>query len=125
MDPDSNRRWPSMSQGERGRALIARALMSQPRCLLLDELATGLDIAGREHLLTALDALAASDPALCTVMVTHQLGELPPSTSHAALMRSGRVMTSGPIPQVLTSATLSAAFDQSLYVANSDGRWVV
>ena len=80
-------RWPTMSQGERGRVLIARALMSSPRLLLLDEPATGVDIAPREELLDALTTVAREQPALSTVVVTHYLEELPLSTSHA--LRSG------------------------------------
>jgi len=115
-------RWPTMSQGERGRALITRALMSS-RLLLADEPATGLDLAGREELLDALTTVALEQPALSTVLVTHHLEELPLSTSHA--LRSGQVIASGPIGDTLTSATLSACFDHALHVDCVHGRWTV
>lgn len=89
-------RWPSLSQGERGRTLIARALMPQPRLLLLDEPATGLDLAAREQLLDALATSRQVHPELATVLVTHHLEELPASTTHAMLLRAGRCVASGP-----------------------------
>ena len=116
-------RWPTMSQGERGRVLIERALMSSPRLLLLDEPATGVDIAPREELLDALTTVAREQPALSTVLVTHHLEELPLSTSHA--LRAGQVIASGPIGGILTSATLSACFDHALHVDCVHGRWTV
>lgn len=82
-------RWTTLSQGERGRVLIARALMPEPRLLLLDEPATGLDLPGREQLIEALDALREEHPGLATVLVTHHLEELPPGTTHALLLREG------------------------------------
>jgi iron complex transport system ATP-binding protein len=118
-------RWPTMSQGERGRVLIARALMASPQLLPLDEPATGLDIAGREDLLDALDAIAAERPGLSTVLVTHHLEELPSSTSHALMLRAGQVIASGPITETLTSGGLSACFDHELHVERIGGRWTV
>ena len=79
-----------LSQGERGRALIARALMADPQLLLLDEPATGLDVAAREHLLETVDALRHRHPDLGSVMVTHHLEDLPASTSHAMLLLAAR-----------------------------------
>ncbi|PYY51890.1 ABC transporter ATP-binding protein [Curtobacterium sp. MCBD17_023] len=116
-------RWPVLSQGERGRALIARALLSDPRLLLLDEPATGLDVAAREHLLETVDALRVRQPELGSVMVTHHLEDLPASTSHAMLLRDGGVVAQGPADEVITSALVSAAFDFPLAVERSGGRW--
>jgi iron complex transport system ATP-binding protein len=116
-------RWPSMSQGERGRALIARALVGRPQLLLLDEPTTGLDLAAREQLLTAIDAVATGTPQAATVLVTHHLEELPRSTSHAALMRAGQVVAAGPVADVLTSARVSAAFEHPIEVSRVGGRW--
>lgn len=116
-------RWPVLSQGERGRALIARALMAEPRLLLLDEPATGLDVAAREHLLETVDALRVRQPELGSVMVTHHLEDLPASTSHAVLLRDGGVVAQGPADEVITSARVSAAFDFPLAVERSGGRW--
>ncbi|TVT21378.1 ATP-binding cassette domain-containing protein [Amycolatopsis acidiphila] len=115
--------WPVLSQGERGRALIARALMPQPRLLLLDEPATGLDLAAREQLLTSLDALRRRHPALATVLVTHHLEELPESTTHALLLREGRALAAGPVADVLTSDQVTKCFDHPVRITREDGRW--
>jgi iron complex transport system ATP-binding protein len=116
-------RWPSMSQGERGRALIARALVGRPQLMLLDEPTTGLDLAAREQLLTAIDAVATGTPRAATVLVTHHLEELPRTTSHAALMREGRLIAAGPVDEVLTSAQVSDAFRHPIEVNRVGGRW--
>jgi iron complex transport system ATP-binding protein len=116
-------RWPVLSQGERGRALIARALMSEPQLLLLDEPATGLDVAAREHLLETVDALRVRHPELGSVMVTHHLEDLPASTSHAMLLRDGGVIAAGPADEVITSDLVSACFDFPLDIERTDGRW--
>ncbi|MGW4792872.1 ABC transporter ATP-binding protein [Nonomuraea sp. NPDC004297] len=116
--------WATLSQGERGRALIARALMPQPRLLLLDEPATGLDLAAREQLLASIDALRARHPALATVLVTHHLEELPATTTHALLLRDGRRLAGGPVADVLTGELVSACFDHPVRIVRSDdGRW--
>ncbi|WP_371630911.1 ATP-binding cassette domain-containing protein [Streptomyces sp. NBC_00341] len=116
-------RWPALSQGERGRTLIARALMPQPRLLLLDEPATGLDLAAREQLLDSLDALREEHPELATVLVTHHLEELPASTSHAMLLRGGRCLASGPADEVLTTEQVSDCFGHPVRISRTDGRW--
>lgn len=116
-------RWPSLSQGERGRTLIARALMPQPRLLLLDEPATGLDLAAREQLLDSLDALREEHPELATVLVTHHLEELPASTTHAMLLRGGRCVASGSADEVLTTDQVSDCFGHPVRIARTDGRW--
>ncbi|WP_129840218.1 ATP-binding cassette domain-containing protein [Streptomyces sp. RFCAC02] len=118
-------RWPTLSQGERGRALIARALMPDPRLLLLDEPATGLDVAGREQLVERLDALRTAHPALASVLVTHHLEELPTGTTHALLLRAGRVLAAGPVDGVLTGDLVSACFDHPVRLERADGRWSV
>jgi iron complex transport system ATP-binding protein len=116
-------RWPILSQGERGRTLIARALMPDPRLLLLDEPATGLDLAARERLLASIDELRRSRPELTTVLVTHHLEELPTSTSHALLLNEGRVLAAGPADEVLTTELVSACFDHPVTIARHNGRW--
>ena len=117
-------RRPTLSQGQRGRTLIARALMPKPR-LLLDEPATGLDLPGREQLIDALDALRREHPALATVLVTHHLEELPAGTTHAMLLREGRVLAQGPVSNVLTSDRVGKCFDLPLVLSRHDGRWTV
>lgn len=119
----TERRWATMSQGERGRVLIARALVARPQLLLLDEPTTGLDVAGREQLLTALDNVATAEPGTAIVVVTHYLEELPRTTSHAALMREGRIVACGSAEETLTSEHVSAAFDYPIEVARLRGRW--
>ncbi|MFJ6128603.1 ABC transporter ATP-binding protein [Streptomyces griseoviridis] len=118
-------RWPTLSQGQRGRTLIARALMPDPRLLLLDEPATGLDLPGREQLIGALDALREEHPELATVLVTHHLEELPPGTTHAMLLRDGRVLAQGPVDDVLTGDQVGKCFDLPLALDRHDGRWSV
>ncbi|MDI3404417.1 ABC transporter ATP-binding protein [Streptomyces cavernicola] len=118
-------RWPQLSQGERGRVLIARALLPRPRLLLLDEPATGLDVPGRERLLEGLDALRSADPGLATVLVTHHLEELPEGTSHALLLRGGRTLARGPVDEVLTGDGVSACFGLPMVLTRTEGRWHV
>lgn len=116
-------RWPTLSQGERGRALIARALIAEPDLLLLDEPSTGLDVAAREQLLETIDALTHSFPRLASILVTHHLEELPSTTSHAALIANGRISQAGPAEQVLTTENVTTAFAHPIRVGQHDGRW--
>ena len=115
--------FASCSQGERRRVLIARALMRRPPLLLLDEPADGLDLPGREALLTALATLAGERPAPAVVLVTHHLEELPPTITHALLLRAGRAVACGAAPGVLSAEPLSACFGVPVEVTRADGRW--
>jgi len=115
--------WPVLSQGERGRALIARALVAEPDLVLLDEPTTGLDVAAREQFLETLDDLAVRRPDLTTVLVTHHLEELPPSTTHAVVLAHGAVVAAGSVADVLSTATVSRAFEHPIEVAKERGRW--
>ncbi|TWS19820.1 ATP-binding cassette domain-containing protein [Tsukamurella asaccharolytica] len=119
----AGREWSVLSQGERGRALIARALITEPRLLLLDEPTTGLDLAAREILLGVLAGLRNVHPDLATVLVTHHLEELPTSTTHAFVLADGRRVASGDVDRVLTSETVSRAFEHPIHVQRRDGRW--
>ncbi|MFD8333790.1 ABC transporter ATP-binding protein [Streptomyces solisilvae] len=116
-------RWPTLSQGQRGRVLIARALMPLPRLLLLDEPATGLDLAAREQLLESLDTLRRDHPELATVLVTHHLEELPASTTHAMLLRAGECLASGAVDEVVTTDHITKCFDHPVHITRTDGRW--
>ncbi|GAA4675543.1 ABC transporter ATP-binding protein [Frondihabitans cladoniiphilus] len=116
-------RWSTLSQGERGRALIARALIASPALLLLDEPATGLDVAARENLLETVDALRIAHPTIASVTVTHHLEDLPASTTHAMLLRDGGIVAAGRADDVLTSELVSGAFDFPLAITRDDGRW--
>ena len=115
--------WPTLSQGERGRALIARALINSPRLLLLDEPSTGLDVAAREQLLETIDTLDMLAPELAWVLVTHHLEELPATTTHAILISDGSVVASGPVDEVITTENVSTAFAHDIAVSRHDGRW--
>jgi iron complex transport system ATP-binding protein len=116
-------RWSVLSQGERGRVLIARALICQPRLLLLDEPSTGLDIAAREQLLEAIDLLTETHPEVASVLVTHHLEELPSTTTHALLLADGQVVAAGPATEAITSGNVSAAFEHPIDVWYHEGRW--
>src|SRR6478752_3821157 len=123
MGPLLNRPFASLSEGERKRVQIARALMTDPELLLLDEPAAGLDLGGREDLVHRLSELAADDAAPAIVLVTHHLEEVPPGFTHALLMRDGGVVASGPLDQVLTAENLSETFGVDLDVSVSGGRY--
>ncbi len=115
--------WPTMSQGERGRALIARALAADPALLLLDEPTTGLDVAAREQLLETIDELSRGDEALASILVTHHLEELPESTTHAMVIADGRVLAAGPVVETITSEIITEAFRHPIDVAHDEGRF--
>jgi iron complex transport system ATP-binding protein len=120
----AERRVGTCSQGERGRIRIARALLPAPRLLLLDEPASGLDLAARELLLAALRDLAVFEPDLATVVVSHHLEDLPPRTSHALLLAGGEVVAAGPVDRALSGETVSACFGLAVRVHKSAaGRW--
>lgn len=117
------RGYGTLSEGERKRVQIARALMTDPELLLLDEPAAGLDLGGREDLVRRLAALAADRQAPTLVLVTHHVEEIPPGFSHALLLRQGQVVAQGPVTSTITSAHLSATFDLPLTVDYKDGRF--
>lgn len=104
----------TLSSGERQRVLLARTLMNDPAVVLLDEPSARLDLAGREQLVAALDDLAADPAAPPTVVVTHHVDDIPPTSTHAMLLHEGRVLRSGPIADVLDAASLSATFGLDL-----------
>lgn len=116
-------RWNVLSQGERGRTLVARALAADPDLLLLDEPTTGLDLAAREQLLETISHLVDTTPGLASVLVTHHLEELPVTTTHALLLADGQTVARGPADQVINSEAISRAFDHPIDVRRSGGRW--
>ena len=117
------RTFGTLSEGERKRTLIARALMSDPELLLLDEPGAGLDLGGREDLVERLGRLAADPWAPALVVVTHHVEEVPATFTHALLLREGRVVAAGPAADVLVSATVSEAFGMPIAVDRAGGRW--
>ncbi|QTE30743.1 ABC transporter ATP-binding protein [Pengzhenrongella sicca] len=119
----ADRSFGTLSEGERKRTQIARALMTDPELLLLDEPAAGLDLGGREELVAALAELAGDPRSPVLVLVTHHVEEIPRGFTHVLLLKDGRVHAAGPIEQVLTAPTLSAAFDVDLVVTHDAGRW--
>lgn len=119
----ADRRHGTLSEGERKRVLIARALMTDPELLLLDEPAAGLDLGGREELVARLADLAADPDAPALVLVTHHVEEIPPGFSHCLLLSEGTVVASGLLTDVLTAENLSAAFGQSINLDVIDGRY--
>ena len=119
----ADRTYGTLSEGERKRVLIARALMTDPELLLLDEPAAGLDLGGREELVARLTDLAADPDAPALVLVTHHVEEVPPGFSHCLLLSEAQVVASGLLPDVLTSENLSAAFGQSIALDVVDGRY--
>jgi iron complex transport system ATP-binding protein len=119
----AGRPYGTLSEGERKRVQIARALMTDPELVLLDEPAAGLDLAGREHLVDRLAALAADPDAPAIVLVTHHVEEIPPGFTHALLLREGTVVAAGLLPDVITSDLLSVTFGTPLSVERSDGRY--
>src|SRR3712207_403547 len=123
VSPMAHRPFGTLSEGERKRVQIARALMTDPELLLLDEPGAGLDLAGREDLVSRLTDLARDDSAPAQVLVTHHVEEIPPGYSHALLLRGGQVVASGPLDQVVTPEALSQTFGLALQVQRSDGRW--
>ncbi len=118
-----SRAFGTLSEGERKRVQIARALMADPELLLLDEPAAGLDLGGREDLVGRLDRLASDPLAPAMVLVTHHVEEIPPGFTHALLMRDGRVVAAGPAAGVLTEMALSVTFGLRLRLNRRDGRW--
>jgi iron complex transport system ATP-binding protein len=119
----ADRSYGTLSEGERKRVLIARALMTDPELLLLDEPAAGLDLGGREELVARLTDLAADPDAPALVLVTHHVEEVPPGFTHCLLLSEGQAVAAGLLPDVLTAENLSAAFGQSIALDVVDGRY--
>lgn len=112
-----------LSDGERQQVLLARALMTEPSLLLLDEPAAGLDMGGRERLVARMGRLAIDPSSPPIVMITHHVEEIPSGFTHVLLLREGRLVTAGPIEDCLTASSLSATFGMELLLEGSAGRW--
>lgn len=119
----ADRPFGVLSEGERQQVLLARTLMAEPDLLLLDEPAAGLDVAGRERLVSRLAELAADRSSPPMVLVTHHVEEIPAHFSHLLLLRHGQVVAAGPLAATLTSEHLSDCFGLRLQVDGARGRW--
>ncbi|MDM7856453.1 ABC transporter ATP-binding protein [Cellulomonas alba] len=123
MDGFADRYFGTLSEGERKRVQIARALMSDPELLLLDEPAAGLDLGGREELVAALAELANDRRSPVLVLVTHHVEEIPPGFTHLLLLRDGTAFAAGSIAETLTDENLSGAFGLPLVIDRVGDRW--
>jgi iron complex transport system ATP-binding protein len=119
----ADREFGTLSDGERKRTLIARAVMSDPELLLLDEPSAALDLGARERLLASLSEYAQSEFAPAIIMVTHHVEEIPTGVTHALLLRDGGIVAAGPIAETLTSANLEATFGLPLELETQHGRF--
>ncbi|MFJ5226196.1 ABC transporter ATP-binding protein [Streptomyces sp. NPDC088400] len=118
-----DRRFGTLSEGERKRTLIARAMMTDPELLLLDEPAAGLDLGGREDLVRRLGRLARDPYAPSMIMVTHHVEEIAPGFTHVLMIRQGKVLAAGPVETELSSRNLSRCFGLPLVVERTGDRW--
>lgn len=113
----------TLSDGERKRALIARAVMTDPELLLLDEPTASLDLGSRERLIQTLSGYAQSPYSPAMIMVTHHVEEIPPGFTHALLVRDGAVTAAGPLRETLTAANLEQTFGLQLQLSETNGRF--
>jgi iron complex transport system ATP-binding protein len=121
----AERSWRVLSQGERQRILIGRALMASPRVLILDEPCAGLDPAAREHFLQFLQRLGKGPNAPTLVLVTHHVEEIMPVFSRALILKKGKILASGKKSEVLMAKTLSHAFGAKLKLGFKHGRFIM
>ncbi|GAA1889455.1 iron complex transport system ATP-binding protein [Williamsia serinedens] len=119
----ADRTFGTLSEGERKRVVIARALMTDPELLLLDEPAAGLDLGGREELVARLGALAMDPDAPAMVVITHHVEEIPEGFTHALLLSEGGVVAQGLLEDVMTEDNLTATFHQRIALEHVDGRY--
>jgi iron complex transport system ATP-binding protein len=119
----AERTFGTLSEGERKRTLIARALMTDPELLLLDEPGAGLDLGAREDLLASLEVLSEADGAPVLVMVSHHVEEIPRGFTHVLMLRDGHVVAQGPLAETLTAETLGRTFGMRLELSVEGGRY--
>ncbi len=119
----ADRTFGTLSDGERKRAMIARAVMTDPELLLLDEPSASLDLGARERLLQMLSGFAASPTSPAMVMVTHHVEEIPPGFTHVLMVRDGKIQAAGPIADTLTPDSLEATFGMQFQLSVADGRY--
>ncbi len=119
----AQREFATLSDGEKKRVLIARALMAKPELLLLDEPGTGLDLGAREGLIASLSAMAGREHNLTAILVTHHVEEIPPRFDRMIILANGRVAAAGAIDETLTGENLTEIYGMPLTVACSNGRF--
>jgi iron complex transport system ATP-binding protein len=119
----ADRRYCTLSDGEKKRVQIARALMADPELLLLDEPTAGLDLGGREDLLNRFAKFSSDPMAPASIVVTHHIEEIPVGTTHALIIRDGTIAVSGPISDVITTEHMSAVFGINILVSAENGRF--
>ena len=118
-----DRSYSTLSSGEKKRVMISRALMADPELLLLDEPAAGLDVGGREDLLRRFADFSNDQTAPASVLVTHHIEEIPVGTTHAILLKDGKIAVSGPVQSVITSEHVSAVFGLPIQVTHESSRF--
>lgn len=123
IDQLAQRSFGTLSEGERKRVQIARALMPDPELLLLDEPAAGLDVGAREDLVARLSAIFDDQEGPVSVMITHHVEEIPAGATHVLMIRQGQVVASGPLFNTLTDENLSNTFGIPLHLERSGNRW--
>src|SRR3954467_6839824 len=123
LDHLAERRFGDLSDGEQKRVQIARSVMTDPELLLLDAPAASLDLGAREELLQLLGGYASAPSAPGMVMVTHHVEEIPVGFTHALLLKQGRVVAAGPIPETITSERIGETFGLPVEVTERDGRY--
>ena len=121
----ADRPWGVISQGERQRVLIGRALMASPKLLILDEPCAGLDPAAREHFLQFLQRLGRRKDSPTLVLVTHHVEEIMPVFSHVLVLKNGRVLAAGKKAAVLKPQMMSAAFNARVRLQKKSGRYAM
>lgn len=113
----------SLSQGEQQKILLARALLPSPRLLILDEPCSGLDLSARERLLQTVQQIGSQPEGPTLIFVTHHIDEIVPVFTHALVMQAGRILAQGIKEQVLTTPTLSQAFNVPVHIIKTNGRY--
>lgn len=123
LDHLADRTFGTLSDGEQKRVQIARAVMTDPELLLLDEPTASLDLGSREELLALLSGYASSPTTPAMLMVTHHVEEIPVGFTHVLLMREGRIVAAGPVAETLTEGTLTETFGMPIVLSSEDGRY--
>lgn len=121
----AERRWEVLSQGERQRLLICRALMADPALLILDEPCSGLDPVARVSFLHFVDQLATSPDGPSIILVTHHVEEITPAFTHALVIKDGSVLKSGQLTEVMNTETLSEAFNATVHLHQENTGWTL